>query len=68
MRILTRTSTWIPRKHDAHRTGRKGCKHALAAYVLWRLDAPQDQPCACIDGWVYVGHTELVHADTGEVV
>lgn len=59
---------WACSCPDVHRTGKKGCKHALAAFVLWRLAAAKDRPCACIDGWVFVGHTELVHEDTGEVV
>ncbi len=53
---------------DVHRTGKKGCKHVLASYVLWRLAADSERPCACVDGYVFIGHTELVNADTGEVV
>jgi hypothetical protein len=50
---------------DFSRRG-KGCKHALAAFVLWRLAAEPSRPCACIDGWVYLT-AETINQETGEM-
>jgi hypothetical protein len=65
---VLRPHTWACSCPDQHRTGLRACKHSISCWILWKIGC-EPRPCACcIDGWVYVGHTELVNADTGEVV
>jgi len=52
---------------DFSRSSAAACKHGIAAFILLKIAS--ERGCRhCTDGYVFVGHTELVNADTGEVV
>ncbi len=40
-------ASWDCSCPDAHRRG-KGCKHALACYVLWRVSRPAPKDLRCV--------------------
>jgi hypothetical protein len=62
--------SWSCTCPDWHRRdGASPCKHALAAFILWRVGRRKEEKgCErCYRGWVYLGE-QVVDPESGEVV